>query len=530
MTRLDCDVAIVGYGPVGQTVATLLGRAGHSVFVFERFGRLYDLPRAVHFDHEIMRVWQELGIVEEIAGDLLPVYEYCWFGADGEPIMTMRAEAPAPSGWEPNYLVFQPYLEAAIDRTARQVASVERGWSAEGLVQHPDHVELTLRRVREEEAGRLLPTDETRTVRARYLIGTDGANSIVRAQCGIAWEDLGFAAEWLTLDLRPHDIEALAHLPTSCQWCDPDRPHMHTRNGQSHRRWEFMLLPGESPEDFADPARVWELLSPWLGPDDAELTRYAVYEFRGLLAETMRDGSVFLAGDAAHLMPPFMGQGMCSGIRDAHNLAWKLDLALRGNAGDELLDSYTAERRPQCEWIVRLSMEMARVSCELDAAAAAERDRVLRGAKAPTPTGLPALAEGFIRHPAGASAAGLTGSFAVQGTVAGATGEGRFDDVVGRGFVLLAAEGDPRSVLSDEQLDLLDGLGTRFASLDPDVPCGVSDVDGRLRTWLDDHDTAAVIVRPDFYVFGAVSSTDEIPALVDDLRQQLTTQQEVTHG
>ena len=160
---------------------------------------------------------------------------------------------------------------------------------------------------------------------------------------------------------------------------------MHTRNGRSHRRWEFMLLPDERPEDFDDPARVWELLSPWLGPDDAELTRYAVYEFRALLAETMRDGRVFLAGDSAHLMPPFMGQGLCSGVRDAANLAWKLDLALRGEAGDDLLDSYTAERRPHCEWIVRLSMEMARVSCVLDEAAAAERDATLRGTEAPPP-------------------------------------------------------------------------------------------------------------------------------------------------
>jgi 2-polyprenyl-6-methoxyphenol hydroxylase-like FAD-dependent oxidoreductase len=115
-TSLDCDVAIVGYGPVGQTAASLLGRAGHEVGVFERFGHLYDLPRAVHFDHEIMRVWQSLGIVDEIAGDLLPVYEYQWFGADAEPIMSMRAQTPAPSGWEPNYLFFQPYLEAALYR------------------------------------------------------------------------------------------------------------------------------------------------------------------------------------------------------------------------------------------------------------------------------------------------------------------------------------------------------------------------------------------------------------------------------
>jgi 2-polyprenyl-6-methoxyphenol hydroxylase-like FAD-dependent oxidoreductase len=530
MTKLDYDVAIVGYGPVGQTAAALIGRAGHRVGVFERFGNLYDLPRAVHFDHEIMRVWQALGIVEDIADDLLPIREYRWFGADGEPIMTMRAETPAPSGWEPNYLFFQPYLERALDRTAQSSASVERGWSAIELVQHPDHVDVLLRRVREDEPGQITPTEETRTVRARYVIGADGAKSTVRAALGIGCEDLGFAASWLTLDLRPHDIGALDHLPTTCQWCDSRRPHMHTRNGRSHRRWEFMLLPDEGPEDFADPARVWELLSPWLGPEDAELTRYAVYEFHAQIAETMRRDRVFLAGDAAHLMPPFLGQGLCSGIRDASNLAWKLDLALRGDAGEALLDSYTAERKPQCEWIVRLSMEMARVSCVLDAAAAAERDATLRDNETAPPIGLPGLMDGLVQERSVDGPGALAGTFAVQGTVSAPGREGRFDDIVGRGLVLITAEGDPRAALGAEELAVLERLGAHLVSLDPEQEGGVRDVDGRLTSWLAVHDAAAVIVRPDFYVFGAVSSADDLPPLVRDLRQQLSIPQEVTHA
>ncbi len=530
MTKLDYDVAIVGYGPVGQTMAALLGGAGHSVGVFERFGSLYDLPRAVHFDHEIMRVWQALGIVEEIADDLLPIREYHWFGADGEPIMSMHAQTPATSGWEPNYLFFQPYLERALDRAAQRSASVERGWSATTVVQHADHAELLLQRVREDGPGRVAATEETRTVRARYVIGADGAKSTVREALGIGWEDLGFAANWLTLDLRPHDMSALEHLPTTCQWCDPRRPHMHTRNGRSHRRWEFMLLPDERPEDFADPARVWELLSPWLGPDDAELTRYAVYDFRAQVAETMRRDRVFLAGDAAHLMPPFLGQGLCSGIRDASNLAWKLDLVLRGDAGEALLDSYAAERKPQCEWIVRLSMEMARVSCELDPAAAAERDATLRASEMPPPIGLPGLTDGLVRERSPVRPGALAGTFAVQGTVSAPGREGHFDDVVGRGFVLLTAAGDPRAALSGEEIAFLEGLGTHLVSLDPEQEGGVRDVVGQLTAWLDDHDAAAVIVRPDFYVFGAVSSGEGLSALVGDLRRQLSISQEVTHA
>jgi 2-polyprenyl-6-methoxyphenol hydroxylase-like FAD-dependent oxidoreductase/catechol 2,3-dioxygenase-like lactoylglutathione lyase family enzyme len=530
VSEIDYDVAIVGYGPVGQTLAALLGRAGHRVVVFERFAELYDRPRAVHFDHEIMRVWQALGIADEIGEDLLAIPEYRWFGADGEPIMTMVPTRPAPSGWEPNYLFFQPYLEAALDRVAQAHAELYRGWRADDVRVADDHVKLELRRVTD---GGVTPSDETRIVRARYVIGADGANSMVREACGIESDDLGFVAQWLTLDLRPHKMSALDYLPTSCQWCDPERPHMHTRNGRGHRRWEFMLLPGERAEEFDDSARVWELLAPWIGPDDAELIRHAVYEFRARLASALDHDRVLLAGDAGHLMPPFMGQGLCAGIRDASNLAWKLDLVLRDELGEQVLHSYTQERRPQLEWIANLSTEMGRVSCVLDPQAAAERDAALRTVDSPPPLALPGLTEGILQSgSAGApDRPPLAGMFGVQGTVAANGGEGRFDDVVGRGFAVIARRGDPRHALSADQAAFLERIGTRFATLDAalsDSPDAVHDLDGRLTEWLSDHGAEAVIVRPDFYVFGAVSSTDDLPALAEDLRQQLTTKLEAT--
>ena len=209
---------------------------------------------------------------------------------------------------------------------------------------------------------------------------------------------------------------------------------MHTRNGRSHRRFEFMLLPGERPEDFADAgARVGAAGAVVHARPTACIVRHAVYEFRGRLAETMRAGRVLLAGDAAHTMPPFMGQGLCSGVRDAANLAWRLDLVLRGVADERLLDGYTAERSPQNEWIVNLSTEMGRVSCTLDPQAAAERDAALRAADAPPPLALPPLQDGTL-----AAGRPLAGSRAVQGARPRSAGrEGRFDDVVGKRFVLL---------------------------------------------------------------------------------------------
>ena len=179
---LEMDVAIVGYGPVGQALAALLGRAGHRVVVFERFQDIYRLPRAVHLDHEIMRLLQSLDLADVLADELVPVHDYQWFGADGEPLLRFDRDGLAPSGWEASYMFFQPELEAAIHRHACVPAgvTVERGWVAEALEDSGDHVKLTLRRVSEEEPGQLARTGEHRAVRARWVVGADGANSFAR--------------------------------------------------------------------------------------------------------------------------------------------------------------------------------------------------------------------------------------------------------------------------------------------------------------------------------------------------------------
>ena len=512
MSTLDADVLIVGYGPVGQTIAAMLARRGHRVAVYERFGEIYRLPRAVSFDDDIMQVWQSLGIADELADDVLPISTYNWFGADGEPIVTMERESPGRSGWAAAYLFFQPNLEAVLDRAVRALpsATVHRGWSAEAFTQADDHVALTLRRLREPECGRLEPTPETRTVRARYVIGADGANSFVRQACGIGFEDQGFGERWLVIDLLPNDVDALSYIPAPCQWCDPARPHMHCRNGRWHRRFEFMLLPGERPEDFGDEQRVWQLLAPWTTPADGVIVRSAVYEFRARLTPTMRAGRALLVGDAAHTMPPFMGQGMCSGVRDAAALAWRLDLILRGRADDRLLDSYTDERRPQNEWIVNLSTEMGRLSCVLDARAAAERDAALRAADGPPEITLPGLAGGLR-----AIDALLAGVRAVQGTVRLGGRTGRFNDLVGHGFVLLARQA---VALPVEHARFLERTGVQVVVLEE-----AEDLDGRLTAWLDEHGVEAVLVRPDGYVFGAVAASASLPPLIDDLRAQLHT-------
>ncbi len=512
------DVAIVGYGPVGQALALALGRAGHRVAVVERFGEAYRMPRAVHIDHEIMRLLQDLGLAAELAGEMVPLSEYRWFGADGEPLMTLGQTAPATSGWEPDYLFFQPALEATLDRAvaAQPSVTVLRGWAAEELESSRDGARLTVRRV--QEGG---PQGEVLEIEARWLVGADGANSFVRESVGIERRDLGFRERWFVVDVQPRDGFDPAGLAPACQWCDPTRPTTHVLGGPRHHRWEFMLLPGEQESDFAEASRAWDLLAPWCGPDSAKLVRSAVYEFRSMLAERMRIGPVLLVGDAAHLTPPFLGQGLCSGLRDSANVAWKLDLVLRGIAPSDLLDTVELERQPQNEWIITLAINLGRVLCELDPQAAAGRDEALRSAEEPPPIALAPLDAGVLRTGAGGAPAALAGTLSVQARVERGGRRGLFDDVVGSGFTLLAAGGDPLAGLGDSHRYLLAELGCNVASLQQDAPHGLRDLDGRATGWLAGAGVHAVLVRPDLYVFGAAGDQAGVAALIDDLSARL---------
>jgi 2-polyprenyl-6-methoxyphenol hydroxylase-like FAD-dependent oxidoreductase len=520
--RFDTDVAIVGYGPVGQALAAMLARAGHRVDAFERFTDIYRLPRAVHLDHEIMRLLQALGLADGLADEMIPVHDYQWFGADGEPLLRFDRRGRAASGWQGSYMFFQPELEASLDRAggAEPRVTVHRGWVADGLIDAGTGAEVMVRRV-DDGSGVLALSRERRTVRARWVVGADGANSFVREASGITRRDLGFQERWLVVDAEPQDMTALGHLPTACQWCDPTRPTTHMQSGPRHRRWEFMLLPGEQTTDFEDPARVWSLLEPWYTPEDGPLTRSTVYEFRSMLANEMRAGHVLLAGDAAHLTPPFLGQGLCSGLRDAANLAWKLDLVLRGVAPEQLLDTVGAERQPQNEAVIRLAIELGKVLCQLDPQAAAERDAMVRAAGPPPPVELAPLTAGVLHDGRDAGGDPLAGTLSVQGVVARAGREGLFDDVVGGGFQLIVAAGDPLGGLDIASRALLDTLDATVASLSPEAPHGVHDVDGRLTAWLAEHGAHAVLVRPDFYVFGSAASAEAVPQLLNDLRTQL---------
>ncbi len=510
------DVAIAGYGPVGQTLAILLGQMGYSVAVFERWPALYPLPRAVFYDHEIRRIFLSMGLGEELENISQPSARYQWFNADWKVLVEIDWSAESISDGPFGYLFNQPSLEAALDRKAKSISNVEvhQGWEATALKQDANGCDMLLTRVIRKD-GKFTLGEEQQRVRARYVIGADGANSFVRQSLGIEWQDLGFEEDWLVVDLKPKPGVQL-DVPDIGQWCNPERPTTMVPGGPGYRRWEFMRLPHETIEDLQDTDKVWSLLLRWVTPDTADLVRHAVYQFRSRIASNWHSGRVLLAGDAAHVMPPFMGQGMCSGIRDAWNLSWRLDLLLRGLADDALLDSYTLERKPQIRAVIEASMAMGKVVCVSDPLQAAERDAAyLSGNVAPLPQ-FPGLTEGLL-HKEGP----LRGILGVHGLIEINSKVDRYDDVIGRGFhLLVTSDEDIEAVLEPEHSSFIREYGVKVVRLakSADACKGIyRDVSGKFLRLMADAGLKALIVRPDYYCYGGVGDLSELPKLLNSL-------------
>ncbi len=520
------DVAIVGYGPVGEMAAILLALRGRRVIVFERWPAMYPLPRAVLFDHEIGRALQSVGLADEARAISEPGVTYEWMNARGERLLFFDWTQPGPSGWPTANMFSQPDLQQVLDRKAKSLAGVEvrQGWLVESVEDRGDEVTVIARKGEEERPGRFAATGEPVSVRARYVIGADGANSFVREVMGVGMTDLGFSYDWLIADVI--EREPRVWDPPLQQFCDPARPTTKVSGGPGRRRWEWMLLPGETRESFEDEAMAWELLQrDGLTPASATLERAVTWTFRARWADNWRKGRLLLAGDAAHLMPPFAGQGMCSGMRDVFNLAWRLDLVLDGKAPDALLDAYTPERSRHLQHAIMFSVDLGRVICITDPDAAAGRDAQMIAARdnpalAPPPPPPPRLgAGGTFRDEDSAG-----GFLFIQGRVQHSGQTGLFDDVVGRGFVLMAYGLNPGDQLSDQARALLESLGGRVIAVAPngDTPGAVVDLDGTYGEWFAEQHASVVLVRPDFYVFGTEPDLAGAERLLTDLGEQLS--------
>jgi flavoprotein hydroxylase len=494
MTDIDAnpDVAVVGYGPVGATLAILLAQQGHSVVVLERQPHPYPLPRAVHMDHEVARIVQSCGLGDDLSRISEPADLYEWRNGDGLTLLRLGRDGAGLSGWAQSLMFHQPALEALLDQQARAVgAHVRRGVEVTGLAQ--------------DDSGVALQTATGQTLRARYAVGCDGANSTVRQLCQVTMQDLGFFYDWLIVDVVLNEPRVFD--PVNLQVCDPSRPTTVVSGGPGRRRWEFMRLPHETLEELNSAARAWELLEPWdVHPDNANLERHAVYTFNARYAQQWRTGRVFLAGDAAHQTPPFAGQGMCAGIRDAANLAWKLDLVLTGRAPEPLLDAYEPERRPEVCASIDFSMELGKIICVPDPVQAAARDQAMAASVGPQPVEVPPLPPikvGIIepRSP-------QAGHLFPQGKL----DERLFDEVHGAGWRLIAVGGTPE--LDDDVARWFDSIGGRVVTVAAD--------DAVYGSWFAEHACTAALQRPDFHLYGTAADISQTGALLSGLRDRMS--------
>lgn len=528
----EYDVAIVGLGPVGLLSAVMMGRKGYRVIGFDRWPTPYPLPRAVNFDHEVARILHAIGINAD-ADPAINFHDdhYLWQNAAGETLMDIDWLNTAPDGWRNRYSFNQPALEARLRDICASLPNVVlmSGYEVDDFSQTEDHVDVTFyETVAEGNTAVRKAGGRVGATRARFLIGADGANSLVRRNLGLEYNDLQFYYDWLVVDVLPK--QTLTYTPAHYQICDPARPVTVVPGGPGpdrtlpdRRRWEFMALPGESREELATSERTWELLAEYgVTPDNADLERAAMWRFQAKHLEQWRVGRVVLAGDAAHLMPPFAGEGMCAGLRDVANLSWRLDLVLRGLAASAVLDGYTEERREHVRWYIDFSVRVGKVVCVSDPEEAAVRDAKMIAEHEVQRRIGPISPHGAVLGPgAWVGDDPLAGVAAIQGRVAYRGTSGRFDEAVGRGWVLISAVGHG-GALTPAQQQVLEELGGLAVTVGPaGSGADVIDSEGVYGAFLRENGRKHLLIRPDFHVAATAADDESLRAAFDRVTDTL---------
>lgn len=517
----DYDVAIVGLGPVGCTAAILFAEAGLSVAAIEREEEVYKLPRAVNLDGELIRAFQKVGrgqVVQDLMQPVRPGDRAGFANSKREWLFGQDFRDFGSNGWQPMNMFDQPELESYLRDQAvgHEGVAAFIGCEVTDIENRADDVALSLA-----AAG----SEKSQTISARYLIACDGASSSTRKTFDIGWKDLGYDRNWLVVDVTLREGHTLNN--DTVQVCDPDRILTYVCTKDPYRRWEFRMHPNETTEEMLDEEMIFSLIDPWTPRGTYEVRRAAVYEFHAATADRWRVGRVFIAGDAAHQTPPFLGQGMNAGMRDVVNLAWKLPMVIRGVADERLLDSYFAERNAHAHDLVDWAVAIGRLMEHV-----AEEERCARaGLPVPaTPAELkssgygqgreqPPIRDGVVTLEQ-VSDTGSTGYLFNQPLVRSDDGKGageefRLDELLGSGFAVVLREADrDASALSDRSRAILDRIGARVVSLE-----GLETVRGHFDRLFEQHEAA--IVRPDGLVFGHTASGVTLDDLIDALAGKL---------
>ncbi len=503
------DVAIVGYGPVGAMTALQLADAGLRVIVLDRRTEIFDIPRAVGLDSDSMRACQRLGLAADIQAVVQPrreKEEFCFTDSKRQRLFGMDVPPTGPNGWRDIAFFDQPELEEVLRQKVaeRDGIDVRQGVEVREIDQSDSRVIL-----RGEAASGAVD------VEAAYLVGCDGASSFVRGVIGSKWESLGYDQDWLVIDIV---MGSEADLPiTMMQVCDPDRLTTYIPGRDPYRRWEFQVVEGDVREEMCAPETIEALLRPWLPPEHYEVRRAAVYQFHAAIASEWRSGRILLAGDAAHQTPPFLGQGLNSGFRDAVCLGWKLPLVLSGRCDAELLDSYQGERGPHSRDLVDRAVGIGQLM-ETLAAREAGRPDPYAGAdtRAAPPDGqlIPPIRAGTLVD-AQVAPTSPVGRILYQPTVRGPAGSPeRLDTFLGKGFALVGRSRDDLQ-LGEEARRIAERLGASSVALD-----AFELAEGRVDPLFDDH--PAVVVRPDRLIFGVVDGDHDLDDLVLALADKLS--------
>lgn len=492
-----CEVAIIGAGPIGLMFANLLGAAGVNAVLLERNDGLVGLPRAIAYDPETLRLFAQVGLFEAIVGELIQDPRVVYLNARGRTLMAMH---PAGSAFGHSQLgtFYQPSFERALLAGLARFGSVRAAFSHNlvGLDQDQEAVELRFD----------TPTG-VRRLRAQYVVACDGGASSTREAIGARLVGSTYAERWLVIDAKVDNH----HIDKITFFCDPRRPAVQLPAVGARVRWEFMQLAGETPEDLLRDDTIKGLLSPLIDVSRVEIERRAVYTFHARVADRWRNGRVFLAGDAAHLMPPFAGQGMNGGMKDAANLAWKLAAVLAGQANPAILDTYEIERAPNVRAMVNLSQRLGAVIMPTNPAVAHLRDAIFgllnlsggfrsfirRGGVLPRPRIAQSLVTGQAKDP-------IVGQMLPQPTLAGQNERGFFDRLLGcHQWLVLGMGVDPAAELSERDRAILEKSGAGFVCVNGEARGSTQNVacdDHRFLDWTKRHHVRAILVRPDRFI------------------------------